>query len=72
MVVTANLHEGATAFGVLQCVMVAILIWQPKTALMGLGEVKVLNVKGVNMNITPEEETEETPPTFGAPAAPAK
>ena len=69
---TNTIYKGATAFVVLQCVMVAIMIWQPKIVLMGLGEVKVLDVKGVNMNITPEEETEEAPPTFGAPAPPAK
>ena len=69
---TNTIYKGATAFVALQCVMVAIMIWQPKIVLMGLGEVKVLDVKGVNMNITPTEETEEAPPTFGTPTPPAK
>ena len=69
---TNTIYKGATAFVVLQCIMVAIMIWQPKIVLMGLGEVKVLDVKGVNMNITPTEEAEEAPPTFGAPKPPAK
>ena len=68
---TKTIYQGATAFVVLQCIMVSIMIWKPNIVLMGLGEVKVLDVKGVNMNITPQEETEEAPPTFGRPA-PAK
>ena len=68
---TKTIYQGATAFVVLQCIMVSIMIWKPNIVLTGLGEVKVLDVKGVNMNITPQEETEEAPPTFGRPA-PAK
>ena len=69
---TSTIYKGATAFVALQCVMVAIMIWKPDIVLMGLGEVKVLDVKGVNMNITPAEDAEEAPPTFGKPAVPAK
>ena len=54
----------------LQLIMVAAILYKPEIAAYGLG-VKVLNVKGVNMNITPTEEPEGTSPGFGAPA-PAK
>ena len=69
---TATIYRGATAFVALQCVMVAIMVWKPDIVLMGLGEVKVLQVDKVNLNITPAEEAEEAPPSFGKPSAPAK
>ena len=68
---TGDIYKGAVAFVVLQLIMVAAILYKPEIVTYGLGEVKVLDVKGVNMNITPMEETEEPPPGFGAPA-PAK
>jgi TRAP-type mannitol/chloroaromatic compound transport system permease large subunit len=69
---TGDIYKGAVAFVVLQLIMVAAILYKPEIVTYGLGEVKVLDVKGVNMNITPAEETEEAPPTFGAPTPPAK
>ena len=72
---TGDIYKGAIAFVFLQLIMVAAILYKPEIVTYGLGEVKVLDVKGVNMNITPAEETEEAPPTFGAPnpsASPAK
>jgi len=65
---TGDIYKGAVAFVVLQVIMVAAVLWKPQIVLYGLGEVKVLDVDKVNLNITPEEEDEE-PPGF-APAAP--
>ena len=69
---TGDIYKGAVAFVALQLIMVAAILYKPEIVTYGLGEVKVLDVKGVNMNITPVEETEEAPSTFGKPAAPAK
>ncbi len=69
---TGDIYRGAVAFVVLQLIMVAAILFKPEIVTYGLGEVKVLDVKGVNMNITPAEEPEEAPPTFGKPQAPAK
>lgn len=69
---TGDIYRGSVAFVVLQIIMVAAIIWKPGIVTYGLGEVKVLDVKNVDMNITPEEETEEAPPTFGPAAAPEK
>ncbi len=68
---TGDIYRGAIAFVVLQLIMVAAILFKPEIVTYGLGEVKVLDVKGVNMNITPADETEEAPPSFGKPA-PAK
>ena len=68
---TGDIYKGAIAFVALQLIMVAAILYKPEIVTYGLGEVKVLDVKGVNMNITPTEETEEAPPTFGKPGAPA-
>lgn len=64
---TGDIYKGAIAFVALQLIMVAAILFKPEIVTYGLGEVKVLDVKGVNMNITPVEETEEAPPTFGKP-----
>ena len=64
---TGDIYKGAIAFVVLQLIMVAAILYKPEIVTYGLGEVKVLDVKGVNMNITPAEETEEPPPSFGKP-----
>ena len=64
---TGDIYKGAVAFVALQLIMVAAILYKPEIVTYGLGEVKVLDVKGVNMNITPAEETEEAPPTFGEP-----
>ena len=64
---TGDIYKGAIAFVVLQLIMVAAILYKPEIVTYGLGEVKVLDVKGVNMNITPVEETEEPPPSFGKP-----
>jgi GntP family gluconate:H+ symporter len=61
---TATIYRGAMAFVVLQCVMVAIMIWKPDIVLMGLGEVKVLDVENVDLNITPMEEEDDAPLGF--------
>jgi len=65
---TGDIYKGSVAFVALQVIMVAAVIWQPQIVLYGLGEVKVLDVDKVNLNITPEDEEEEPPPSFG-PAA---
>ena len=52
----------------LHLIMVAAILYKPEIATYGVDEVKVLDVKGVNMNITPVEEPEESLPGFGAPA----
>ena len=71
---TGDIYKGSVAFVVLQVIMVAAVIWKPQIVLYGLGEVKVLDVDKVNLNITPQEEEEEPPPGFGptppAPTAP--
>ena len=64
---TGDIYKGAIAFVALQLIMVAAILYKPEIVTYGLGEVKVLDIKGVNMNITPAEDTEEAPPTFGAP-----
>ncbi len=62
---TGDIYKGAVAFVTLQVLMVAVIIWKPGIVTYGLGEVKKLDVKNVNMNITPVETEEEAPPTFG-------
>ena len=69
---TGDIYKGAIAFVALQLIMVAAILYKPEIVTYGLGEVKVLDVKGVNMNITPVEDAEEAPPTFGKPLEPAK
>lgn len=68
---TGDIYKGSVAFVALQLIMVAAIMWKPEIVTYGLGEQKVLDVQNVNMNITPEEEPEEAPPSFG-PATPAK
>ena len=65
---TGDIYKGAIAFVVLQLIMVSAILYKPEIVTYGLGETKVLDVKGVNMNITPAEENEEAPLGFGAPA----
>jgi len=62
---TGDIYKGAVAFVVLQVIMVAAVLWKPQIVLYGLGEVKVLDVESVDLNITPVEEEEEPPPSFG-------
>ena len=70
---TGDIYKGAMAFVCLQLIMVAAVIWKPQIVLYALGEVKVLNVDKVNLNITPQDEGEEAAPGFGSAAsAPAK
>jgi TRAP-type mannitol/chloroaromatic compound transport system permease large subunit len=68
---TGDIYRGAIAFVVLQLIMVAAILFKPEIVTYGLGETKVLDVKNVNMNITPAEDAEEAPPTFGKPVVPA-
>jgi TRAP-type mannitol/chloroaromatic compound transport system permease large subunit len=69
---TGDIYKGSMAFVALQLIMVVVIMFYPQIVLMGLGEVKKLDVENVNLNITPpdEEETEEPPPSFGPPASP--
>ncbi|MFN9763653.1 MAG: TRAP transporter large permease subunit [Pseudomonadota bacterium] len=67
---TGDIYKGAVAFVVLQLVMLAVILFNPQFVLMGLGEQKQLDTQGVDLNITPMEEEEEPPPSFGAPASP--
>ena len=61
------------AFVCLQLIMVAAVIWKPQIVLYALGEVKVLNVDKVNLNITPQDDADEPAPGFGgAPSVPKK
>ena len=70
---TGDIYKGAMAFVCLQLIMVAAVIWKPQIVLYALGEVKVLNVDKVNLNITPQDEGDEPAPGFGSAAsAPAK
>ncbi len=75
---TGDIYRGAIAFVVLQLIMVAAVVWKPEIVLYGLGEVKVLDVESVDLNITPMEEEEESPPSSGTsmdekpPQAPAQ
>jgi TRAP-type mannitol/chloroaromatic compound transport system permease large subunit len=62
---TGDIYKGAVAFVVLQIIMVAAVVWKPEIVLYGLGEVKVLDVENVDLNITPMDEEEEPPPSFG-------
>ena len=68
---TGDIYRGAIAFVVLQIIMVAGVIWKPEIVMYGLGEVKVLDVERVNLNITPQDEEEEPPPGFGPAKPPA-
>jgi TRAP-type mannitol/chloroaromatic compound transport system permease large subunit len=67
---TADIYRGSLSFVVLQVIMVAAILWKPQLVLTGLGEQKVLDTKGVNLNITPMEEDSEPLPGFGPPASP--
>jgi GntP family gluconate:H+ symporter len=67
---TADIYRGSVAFVVLQLLMVAAVLIEPKIIMSGLGEQKVIDVRNVDINITAPEEEEEPPPSFGAPAAP--
>ena len=62
---TGDIYKGAVAFVLLQVIMVAAVVWKPEIVLYGLGEVKVLDVENVDLNITPMDEEEEPPPSFG-------
>jgi GntP family gluconate:H+ symporter len=62
---TGDIYKGAVAFVVLQVIMVAAVVWKPEIILYGLGEVQVLDVENVDLNITPMDEEEEAPPSFG-------
>ena len=67
---TGDIYKGSIAFVVLQVIMVVAIMWKPQIVLMGLGEQKKLDVENVNLNITPADENmEEAPPSFGAPAS---
>jgi len=67
---TGDIYKGAVAFVAVQLVMVAVVLFNPQVVLMGLGEQKKLDTQNVDLNITPMEEEEEPPPSFGAPASP--
>ncbi len=69
---TGDIYRGSVAFVVLQLIMVAAIITKPEIVLYGLGEVKKLDIDNVNLNITPADSEDDAPPTFGAPASPAK
>ena len=70
---TGDIYRGAMAFVCLQLIMVAAVIWKPQIVLYALGEVKVLNVDKVNLNITPQDDADEPAPGFGgAASAPRK
>ncbi len=70
---TGDIYRGAMAFVCLQLIMVAAVIWKPQIVLYALGEVKVLNVDKVNLNITPQDDADEPAPGFGgAPSVPKK
>ncbi|MCU0968905.1 MAG: TRAP transporter large permease subunit, partial [Rubrivivax sp.] len=65
---TADIYKGSIAFVALQIAMVGTALMFPELVLYGLGEQKVLDTEGVNLDITPlDEEFEEPPPSFGAP-----
>jgi GntP family gluconate:H+ symporter len=73
---TGDIYKGAVAFVILQVIMVAAVLYKPEIVLYGLGEVKVLDVENVDLNITPIEDEDEPPPSFGdlppaMPPAPA-
>jgi GntP family gluconate:H+ symporter len=61
---TGDIYKGAVAFVVLQIIMVAAVVWKPEIVLYGLGEVKVLDVENVDLNITPMEEEDDAPLGF--------
>jgi GntP family gluconate:H+ symporter len=66
---TVDIYKGSMAFVVLQLLMVAAVMVEPKIIMAGLGEQKVLDVENVNINITaPDEEDEEPPPALGGSA----
>jgi TRAP-type mannitol/chloroaromatic compound transport system permease large subunit len=68
---TGDIYKGSMAFVALQLIMVVVILFYPKIVLMGLGEVKKLDIENVNLNITPaDEEQEEPPPSFGPAASP--
>jgi GntP family gluconate:H+ symporter len=65
---TGDIYRGSVSFVVLQVIMVAFILWKPEIVLSGLGEQKKLDVEKVDLNITPQDEEEEAPPTMGTPA----
>jgi GntP family gluconate:H+ symporter len=65
---TGDIYKGAIAFVALQLVMVAVVLFNPQIVLMGLGEQKKIDTQNVDLNITPMDEEEEAPPSFGPPA----
>ena len=65
---TGDIYKGAIAFVVLQIAMVAVVLFNPQIVLMGLGEQKKIDTQNVDLNITPMDEEEEPPPSFGPPA----
>jgi GntP family gluconate:H+ symporter len=62
---TADIYKGSCAFVLLQLIMVAAVMIEPKIIMAGLGEQKVLDVENVNINITAPDEDEEPAPSFG-------
>ncbi len=65
---TADIYKGSIAFVALQIAMVGTALMFPELVLYGLGEQKVLDTEGVNLDITPlDEEFEKPPPGFGTP-----
>jgi hypothetical protein len=70
---TGDIYRGAMSFVTLQLIKVAAPIWKPQIVLYALGAVKVWTVDKVNLNITPQEETDALAPGFGgASGAPKK
>ena len=64
---TVDIYKGSMAFVVLQLLMVAAVMIEPKIIMAGLGEQKVLDLENVNMNITAPEEEEDAAEMMSAP-----
>jgi GntP family gluconate:H+ symporter len=70
---TGDIYRGSIAFVVLQLVMVAAVLVEPRIIMAGLGEQKVLDVRGVNIDITaPDDEEDAAIPGMGGAAPEAK
>jgi TRAP-type mannitol/chloroaromatic compound transport system permease large subunit len=69
---TVDIYKGSMAFVVLQLLMVAAVMIEPKIIMAGLGEQKVLDVENVNINITAPDEEEEPAAALGGSAPPDK
>ncbi len=69
---TVDIYKGSMTFVVLQLLMVAAVMIEPKIIMAGLGEQKVLDVENVNINITAPDEEEEPPAALGGAAPPDK